>query len=165
MLCIKFKHFLLGNKFVFYVDHMALVYLVNKPWVSKRIIRCLLFFEYEFTIVYKLGTTHVIANVLSKFLNSLELLGVPYQTVDASLFFVEPTWMQEVKIYLKIGQMPKFLNLAQKQKLARKVEPFTLKEGIMYIVGQDNRMHKCLITLKAQIVLKEPHEKISWKTF
>ncbi len=27
----KFKHFLLGNKFVFYVNHMALVYLVNKP--------------------------------------------------------------------------------------------------------------------------------------
>jgi hypothetical protein len=24
----KFKHYLLGNKFVFYVDHMA---LVNKP--------------------------------------------------------------------------------------------------------------------------------------
>jgi hypothetical protein len=29
----KFKHYLLGNKFVFYVDHMALVYLVNKPQV------------------------------------------------------------------------------------------------------------------------------------
>jgi hypothetical protein len=27
----KFKHYLLGSKFVFYVDHMALVYLVNKP--------------------------------------------------------------------------------------------------------------------------------------
>jgi hypothetical protein len=27
----KFKHYLLGNKFVFYVDHMNLVYLVNKP--------------------------------------------------------------------------------------------------------------------------------------
>ncbi len=27
----KFKHFLFENKFVFYVDHMALVYLVNKP--------------------------------------------------------------------------------------------------------------------------------------
>jgi hypothetical protein len=27
----KFGHYLLGNKFVFYVDHMALVYLVNKP--------------------------------------------------------------------------------------------------------------------------------------
>jgi hypothetical protein len=27
----KFKHYLLGNWFSFYVDHMALVYLVNKP--------------------------------------------------------------------------------------------------------------------------------------
>jgi len=35
----KFKHYLLGNKFVFYVDHMALVYLVNKPHVSRRVAR------------------------------------------------------------------------------------------------------------------------------
>jgi hypothetical protein len=27
----KLRHYLLGNKFVFYVNHMALVYLVNKP--------------------------------------------------------------------------------------------------------------------------------------
>ncbi len=27
----KFRHYLWGNKFVFYVNHMALVYLVNKP--------------------------------------------------------------------------------------------------------------------------------------
>ncbi len=27
------------------------------------------------------------------------------------------------------------LNLVQKQKLARKAKPFTLEEGIMYIVG------------------------------
>jgi hypothetical protein len=30
----KFRHYLLGNKFVFYVDHMELVYLVNKPQVQ-----------------------------------------------------------------------------------------------------------------------------------
>jgi hypothetical protein len=27
----KFKHYLLSNKFTFYVDHMALLYLINKP--------------------------------------------------------------------------------------------------------------------------------------
>jgi hypothetical protein len=27
----KFHHYLMGNKFVFYVDHMALTNLVNKP--------------------------------------------------------------------------------------------------------------------------------------
>ncbi len=47
----KFRHYLLGNKFVFYVDHMALVYLVNKPQVSRKITRWLLFLEYDFTIV------------------------------------------------------------------------------------------------------------------
>jgi hypothetical protein len=47
----KFRHFLLGNKFVFYVDHMAFAYLVNKPQVSKRITRwLLLFLEYEFIV-------------------------------------------------------------------------------------------------------------------
>jgi len=60
----KFKHYLLGNKFVFYVNHMALVYLVNKPQVSKKIARWLiLFLEYDFAIVYKLGKIHV-ANAL-----------------------------------------------------------------------------------------------------
>ncbi len=47
----KFKHFLLGNKFVFYVDHMVMVYLVNKPHVLRRITRwLLLFLEYEFIV-------------------------------------------------------------------------------------------------------------------
>jgi hypothetical protein len=41
----KLKHYLLGNKLVFYVNHMALVYLVNKPQDSERIIRWLLFFQ------------------------------------------------------------------------------------------------------------------------
>jgi hypothetical protein len=27
----KFRHHMLSNTFTFYVDHMALVYLVNKP--------------------------------------------------------------------------------------------------------------------------------------
>ncbi len=30
----------------------------------------------------------------------------------------------------------------------------------MYIVGQDNRMHRCLTTLETQIVLKELHERV-----
>jgi hypothetical protein len=54
--------------------------------------------------------------------------------------------------------MPETLNLALKQKLARKVEPFTLKEGIMYRVEQDNILCRCLTTSKAHIVLKELHE-------
>jgi hypothetical protein len=67
----KFRHYLLGNRFVFYVDHMALVYLVNKPQISSRIARwLLLFFKYEFIVVYKLGRAHVVADALSRFPNT-----------------------------------------------------------------------------------------------
>jgi hypothetical protein len=64
----KFRHYLLGNQFVFYVDHMALVYLVNKPQVSGRIARwLLLFLEYDFNFFNKLGRSHLMANALSRF--------------------------------------------------------------------------------------------------
>jgi hypothetical protein len=66
----------------------------------------------------------------------------------------------KLKIFLKTCQIPKTLNLVQKQKLARKAKPFILKEGIMYIVGQDNRMRRCLATSKAWIVLEELHEGV-----
>jgi hypothetical protein len=49
------------------------------------------------------------------------------------------------------------LNLTQKQKLAKKAKPFTLKERIMYKMGQNNIMCRCLTTSGAQIILKELH--------
>jgi hypothetical protein len=66
----KFKQYLLGNHFSFYVDHMALVYLVNKPQVFGRIITwLLLFLEYDFKIVYKPGRFHLMIDVLSRLPN------------------------------------------------------------------------------------------------
>ncbi len=95
--------------------------------MSGRITRwLLLFLEYEFTIVYELGKTHVVVDVLSKLPNNIELLSV----LD-HYFFVELMWMHEVKLF--------------KNKLdAKKVKTFILEEGIMYRVGQDNKMHRCL---------------------
>ncbi len=56
---------------MFYVDHMVLVYLVNKPHVSRGIASwLLLFLEFDYTVVYKLGKIHVVVNVLSKLLMS-----------------------------------------------------------------------------------------------
>jgi hypothetical protein len=67
----KFRHYLLGNFFVFYVDHMALVYLVNKPQVSGRVVRWLLLFsKYDFTLVCKLGKIHVLQMLCLNYLMS-----------------------------------------------------------------------------------------------
>ena len=40
----KFRHYLLANPFIFYTDHQALKYLVNKPLHHGRICRWLLLF-------------------------------------------------------------------------------------------------------------------------
>ncbi len=83
----KFKHYLLGNHFIFYVDHMALVYLINKPQVSSIIARwILLVFEYDFKIVHKLGRSHLMVDALNKLPNKTKLIGVPNQTTDAHMF-------------------------------------------------------------------------------
>ncbi len=83
----KFKHYLLGNWFVFYVDHMALMYLVNKPQVLGKIAKwLLLFLEYDFKIVYKPSRSHLMADALSRLPNQAKLVGVPNQTTDVHLF-------------------------------------------------------------------------------
>jgi hypothetical protein len=94
----KFRHYLLGNKFVFYVNHMALVYLVNKSHVLRKIARwLLLFLEYDFTVMYKPSRTHVIVTALSGLLDITEPIGVPNQTTYASLFYIKPKWLNDVK--------------------------------------------------------------------
>jgi hypothetical protein len=66
----KFRHYMLSNKFTFYVDHMALMFLINKPHVFGKLIRWnLLFMEYDFKIVHKLGRSHLMADASSRLPN------------------------------------------------------------------------------------------------
>jgi hypothetical protein len=70
---------------------MALVYLVNKPHVSRKITRWLvLFFENDFTVVYKPSKTRVVLDVLSRLLDSTEPTGVPNQITYARVFYIRP---------------------------------------------------------------------------
>jgi len=94
----KFRDYLWGNKFIFYVDYIALIYFVNKPQVLGRIARwLLLFLEYDFIIVYKPSKTHVVADALSRLSDNIEPTGVPNQTIGASLFYIGLEWLNDVK--------------------------------------------------------------------
>ena len=80
----KFRHYLLGNKFIFYVDHLALQYLVNKPQVSGTLARwLLLFLEFDFKVIYKPGKTHGVADALLRNEGAEPATGIPDQTTDA----------------------------------------------------------------------------------
>jgi hypothetical protein len=98
----KLRHYLLGNKFFFNVNHIALVYLVNKPQVLWRIVRWLLsFFEYNFIVLYKLGRTHVVTNSLSRLPVTTKPIGVPNQITYANLFYIEPEWLNDAREFLR----------------------------------------------------------------
>lgn len=52
----KFRNYLLGGHFKMYTDHSTLKYLANKPVLGGNICRWLLLFqEYEFEVIVKLG--------------------------------------------------------------------------------------------------------------
>jgi len=67
----KFWHYLLGNKFLFYVHHMTLPYLIKKPQVYRMIAIWLSFFlKCKFSIIYKPRHSHSIANALSRLVDT-----------------------------------------------------------------------------------------------
>ncbi len=114
----KFRHYLLGNRFTFFLDHMALVYPVNKPWVFGKLTRwLLLFMEYDFNIVYKLGKSHLMADALNRLPNQTKLVGVLDQTYDFHLFTLQHEWLHSVYEYILEGVMPERFTTSQRQYL------------------------------------------------
>jgi hypothetical protein len=92
---------MLGNKFVFYVDHMALIYLVNKIQDFGRIARhVLLLLEYVLSYFCKPRKIHVVVNASSRLHDVYELVNVLDQIIDATFFVIQLAWIQIVTKYL-----------------------------------------------------------------
>jgi hypothetical protein len=90
----KFRHYLLGNMFTFYVDHMVSMYLFNKLQNFGRLVKwLLLFLEYDFKIIYKPDRSHLMVDALNRLHNQIEHVGIPNQTCDAHLFTFQPKWL------------------------------------------------------------------------
>jgi hypothetical protein len=60
-----------------------------------------LLFEYDFTVVYKLSRIHVVANALSRLSDNIEPTSVLNQTINASLFYIGPEWLNDVKEFFE----------------------------------------------------------------
>lgn len=63
----KFRHYLLGNKFVLHVDHLALVYILNKAsLVGKMAWWMLLLQGFDFVIQHTSSNENAIVDFLSR---------------------------------------------------------------------------------------------------
>jgi hypothetical protein len=85
----KYRHYLLMNPMVFYVDHMAIKFLVNKPNLSGRLARwVLLLSKFDYTVEYKPGKTQLQADHLSRLSEDLGHSKIDDELPDAQLFAV-----------------------------------------------------------------------------
>ena len=101
----NYQHYLLANKFVFFTDHQALLYLVSKPCNTGRIVRWfLILLEFDFTVVVKQGKTHLRADHLSKMIHGENPTGVDDDLPNAYLFQLEmvPKWSENIVSLLTI---------------------------------------------------------------
>jgi hypothetical protein len=85
----KFKHYLLMNLVVFFVDHMALRYIVNKPNLSGRFARwVLLLTEFDYVFKYKPRSLHKQADHLSRLSIELGTCEINDDFPNANLFSI-----------------------------------------------------------------------------
>ena len=84
----------IANKFIFFTDRQALLYLVNKPCNTGRIVRWFfILLEFDFTIVVKQGKTHLRAIHLSRVNHGENPISVN-DDLPTYLFMIEmaPKW-------------------------------------------------------------------------
>lgn len=105
----KYRHYLLGGHFKMYTNHSALRYLVKKLVLGERICRWLLLFqEYDFEVIVKLGKHNTRRDHLSRLESGEEGGKLDDSLLDAQLISVRMVDEQfgDIIQFLNIGVAP-----------------------------------------------------------
>ncbi|KAL3699575.1 hypothetical protein R1sor_017597 [Riccia sorocarpa] len=183
----KFKPYLQGNKFIFFVDHQALTYIVNKVHITGRIARWLLLLhEFDFTVVYKLAKINILADQLSRIEMGREieheddsfpdeyLLNINLEKPDTYVSsgdeiddsrggetyegLLKGGWQTPMRYLLTKGSLPEDTPYHIKKKMAQKSAQDTLIEGELYKQGIDQVLRRCVNEKDVPRILEEAHE-------
>ena len=135
----KFRHYFLGRKFSFHVDHLALLYLVSEALLTGKLARWrLLLQKFEFEIYHKPGVQHVVADYVGRLESGEAGDGVKDDLPDALLFRLttentvdrtvaeEDKWLTNMHHFLSIGLPSEELNRDERKRLAVQSRHFCL---------------------------------------
>ena len=101
--------------------------------MSGRLARwLLLFLEFDFKVIYKLGKTHGVADALSHNERAEPATRIPDQTTDAQLFSMQPDWIHPIIDYFHTGTFPPSMTKEAHKHLAYPAIPFQLVQGKLY---------------------------------
>jgi transposase InsO family protein len=153
----------LGYKFTFHVDHDALKYMVNKPQLSGRIARWVLFLqEFDFTVDIRPGKKHANADFLSRLSDEINPTSIDDNFPDAHIFQVDviPVEYADVIHYLSTNTFPLEYSEKQKQRLTYKAQPYTLIANVLYKKGKDGILRRCINPSEVSAILEGCHNDV-----
>ena len=131
-----------------FTDHSALKYLVNKLVLGGRIcIWLILFQEYDFEIIVKLGRLNLGPDHLSRLESGEEPTSLDEGLPDAQLFSIQMVddYFQDIVQYLSTGFPPPEMTTQQKKQLVVRAADFTLIVGQLYKMGPDKILRRCVL--------------------
>jgi hypothetical protein len=155
----KFHHYLLGKRFTFHVDHSALVYLVSKASLTRKLARwTLIVQEYEFDIVHRPGAQQVVADYLSRLESGEAPAGVADDFPDARVMVLSPkkgpkddpeNWLTDMVYFLSHGIPPEELTKAEWKRLGVRSQAFSFLNDSLYHKSADG-IWRCVVQMDEQ---------------
>jgi hypothetical protein len=157
----KYRHYLLLNPVIFFVDHMAIKYLVNKPELSGRLARwVLLLEEFDYTVEYKPGKMHKQADHLSRLSTELDDEPINDEIPVENLFTISssPLWYNHISEFLATQQLPTDLSKEERRKVRVNSRHFALLGGRLYRRGIDGILRRCVDASEIPAILAACHD-------
>ena len=146
----KFRHYLLGKKFTFHVNHAALLYLVSKQTLTGKLARWMLLLqEFEFDIQHWPGTQHAVVDYLSRIENGADEVDGDDDFPDGAIIHIEgegpdqthapheDRWLTEMSTFLSTGLPPPRMRMDEKKRLVVQSQNFYLLQETLYHIRND----------------------------
>ena len=139
-----------------FTNHSTLKYLVNEPVLGGRICRWLLLFqEYDFEIIVKLGRLNVGPDHLSRLESGEEPTDLEDSLPDAQLFSIQiiDDYFVDIIEFLTAGSAPAEYSEKQRKQLVVKAIDFTIIVGQLYKLGPDEILRQYVLSHERPLIL------------
>ncbi|KAI3670961.1 hypothetical protein L1987_87606 [Smallanthus sonchifolius] len=157
----KFRSYIWGSKVIVYSDHVAVKYLMEKKDAKPRLIRrVLLLQEFNLEIRNKKGTENVVADHLSRVVNtkedSTERIGDTFPDEKILSVYTDP-WYANIFNYLVAEKIPEHWAKKKKQHFMSQVKQYIWDEPDLFKVGADQMIRRCIPESEVQYLLEHAH--------
>ena len=143
----KFRHYLICNPVVFFVNHMAIKYLVNKAELSGRLARwVLLLEEFDYTVEYKPGRMLLQADHLSRLSEEMGTSPIDDKFIDDNFFLVtsSPDWYARIVEFLTTQRLHAEWTKDERMNVRVNSRHFAIICHRLFRRGADGILRRCV---------------------